>query len=594
MKKLLLLIALLFSLCSVAQNEQLAQYYYDKGDFEKAKISYQELLESVPQNLQYFVRTVDCLQQLQQFDVAEKAIAIQLNKYRQASVLVEMGYNYQLQKNESKAKAFYDQALDRINQNPYEVYGVAATFEKKVLLDYALKAYEAAEIKMPNLTFNYQKGLLYGQMGNMEKMVDTFLEEAYVNPQNEVLIQNQMSRYMTGEGESTFSDLLRKALIVRVQKNQDVFWNQYLSWFYMQQKEFSKSFIQEKAIYKRNPISLSNIVNLAQTCIEEEDNDTAINALQFVLENAKDRDLLLQANLYLMKMKIDKALPKDYPMIQTELEALLKEYEIGPFSLSLQLMQAHFTAFNLNKPEAARAIIKKAMDLPLNDYQKADAKMELADILLFEQKFNQALLYYSQIELDLKNDVLAHEASLKAAKTSYFKADFTWALKQFKELKSASTQLIANDALEYFLLINDNTVADSTQTALKEFAKGDYLLYQNRNEEAIAQFQLVLKNFKGNEIESVALLRLGKIQEKLGNFPLALSEYQTIIDKHSDGIYIDEALYFSAEIYNKKLKEPERAKPLYEKVLFDHQDSIYFVEARKSFRILRGDTNILP
>jgi hypothetical protein len=38
----------------------------------------------------------------------------------------------------------------------------------------------------------------------------------------------------------------------------------------------------------------------------------------------------------------------------------------------------------------------------------------------------------------------------------------------------SNTQLIANDALEY-LLINDNTVADSTQTALKEFAKGDYL-----------------------------------------------------------------------------------------------------------------------
>jgi hypothetical protein len=48
--------------------------------------------------------------------------------------------------------------------------------------------------------------------------------------------------------------------------------------------------------------------------------------------------------------------------------------------------------------------------------------MELADILLFEEKkFNQALIYYSQIEMDLKNDVVAHEASLKAAKTSYFK-----------------------------------------------------------------------------------------------------------------------------------------------------------------------------
>ena len=64
--------------------------------------------------------------------------------------------------------------------------------------------------------------------------------------------------------------------------------------------------------------------------------------------------------------------------------------------------------------------------------------MELADILLFEEKFNQALIYYSQIEEDLKNDVIGHEASLKAAKTSYFKAIFMGS-KQFKELKSAST-----------------------------------------------------------------------------------------------------------------------------------------------------------
>ncbi|WP_366186052.1 tetratricopeptide repeat protein [Flavobacterium ovatum] len=592
MKNLILYIALLFSLVSFSQNEQLAQYYYDKGDFEKAKISYQELLESVPQNLQYFLRTVDCLQQLQQFEQAEKILITQLNKYKQASILVELGYNYQLQKNEPKAKDYYQQAIDKINANAYEVYGVSASFEKKVLLDYALKSYETAELKMPNLSFNYQKGLLYGQLGNMEKMVDTFLEEAYLNPQNSVLIQNQMSRYMTGEGDSTFSDLLKKALVIRVQKNQDVFWNHYLSWFYMQQKEFSKAFIQEKSIYKRNPVSLSNIVNLAQTCIEEEDSETAITVLGFVLENTKDLELLIQANAYLVQMKIDKALPKEYPVIQTELEALLKQYEISPFSLSLQLIQAHFVAFNLNKPEEAKAIIKKALDLQLNEYQKAQVKMELADVFLFEEKFNQALLYYSQIELDLKNDAVAHEASLKAAKTSYFKGDFDWALKQFKELKSASTQLIANDALEYFLLINDNTVADSTQTALKEFAKGDYLLYQNRNEEAIAQFQVILKKHKGDEIEGVTLLRLGKIYEKLGDFPLALSQYQTIIDKHRDGIYIDEALYFSAEIYNKKLKETEKAKALYEKILFNHQDSIYFVEARKNFRILRGDTNL--
>ena len=591
MKKLFLYITLSFSLLAFAQNEQLAQYYYEKGDFEKAKIGFEELLQNVPQNTQYFLRTIDCYQQLQLFDIAEKAIKERFDKYKQSNLLVELGYNFQLRKDDTKAKVYYDQAVERIKKNPNEIYSISNAFERKVLLDYALKSYKIATELNPNFNFNYQMGLLYGQLSNMEMMISTFLDEAYANPQNAIRIQNQLVRFMVDEGDAAFSEMLRKALIIRTQKNQDIFWNHYLSWFYVQQKEFEKAFIQEKAIYKRSPESLTAIVNLAQLAIEEENQETAKEILDFVLENTSDLELRIQANSYLITMKIENTSEKDFVAISTELDELLKQFGTSPFTLSLQLIQAHFVAFNLKKPEEGRAIVKKALELQLNDYEVADAKMELADILLYEEKFNQALIYYSQIELDLKNDVMAHEASLKAAKTSYFKTDFAWALKQFKELKSASTQLIANDVLEYFLLINDNTMADSTQTALKQFAKGDYLLYQNRNQEAIAQFQAILKSYKGQEIESVTVLRLGKIYEKQGDFDLALSQYQTIIDQHSDGIYIDEALYFSAEIYNKQLL-PEKAKPLYEKVLFNHQDSIYFVEARKKFRQLRGDANL--
>ncbi|QBN19371.1 tetratricopeptide repeat protein [Flavobacterium nackdongense] len=592
MKKLFLHIALFFSLVCFSQNEQLAQYYYDKGDFEKAKISFEELLKTQPSNYQYFQKTIDCYQQLQQFDIAEKAIRERLNTYKQGSLLVELGYNFQLQKNEASAKKYYDEAIDRIKKNPNEVYGIANSFEKKVLLDYALKSYQTAIATEPKYNFNYQMALLYGQLGNTEMMILTFLDEAYANPQNSVIIQNQLARFMTEEGDETFNETLRKALITRAQKNQDVFWNEYLSWFYVQQKEFGKAFIQEKAVYRRNPESLSSIINLAQLAIEEDDAEAANEILVFVLENTKDLELLIQAHSYLMEMKIDKAQEKDFAAINTELTALLTQYEISPISLSLQLIQAHFLAFNLKKSEQGKAIIKKALELQLNDYEAAKAKMELADILLYEEKFNQALIYYSQIEENLKNDAVAHEASLKAAKTSYFQGDFVWASKQFKELKSASTQLIANDALEYFLLISDNTVADSTQTALKQFAKGDYLLYQNRNKEATDQFQAILKSFKGSEIEAVTFLRLGKIYEKQGEYNLALSQYQNIIAQHSDGIYIDEALYFSAEIENTKLQQPEKAKPLYEKIIFNHQDSIYFVEARKKYRQLRGDKNL--
>ncbi|HAH56108.1 MAG TPA: hypothetical protein DCM02_12710 [Flavobacterium sp.] len=592
MKTLFLPITLFFSLFCFSQNEQLAQYYFEKGDFEKAKISYEELLKNQPSNFLYFQRTVDCYQQLQQFDIAEKSLREQLNIYRQAFFLVELGYNFQLQKKEASAKKYYDDAIDQIKKNPNEVYGIANAFERKVLIDYALKAYQTAITIEPNFNFNYQMALLYGQLGNTEMMISTFLDEALANPQNSIQIQNQLARFMVEEGDENFNETLRKALIIKTQKTQEVFWNQFLSWFYVQQKEFGKAFIQEKAIFKRNPESLSSILNLAQLAIDEDNHDVAKEILGFVLENTKDLDLSIQANAYLMQIRIDKASEKDFDTINMELIGLLKEYEVNAQTLSLQLIQAHFLTFNLQKPQEGKAIIKKALDLPLNEYEVANAKMELADILLFEEKYNQALLYYSQIQEDLKNDAVAHEASLKGAKTSYFQGDFAWALKQFAALKSASTQLIANDALEYFLLINDNTVADSTQTALKQFAKGDYLLYQNRNQEATMQFQSILKSFKGQDIEAVTLLRLGKIYEKQGEFTLALSQYQNIIDHHADGIYIDEALYFSAEIENNKLQQPEKAKLLYEKIIFNHQDSIYFVEARKKYRQLRGDKNL--
>jgi tetratricopeptide (TPR) repeat protein len=381
-------------------------------------------------------------------------------------------------------------------------------------------------------------------------------------------------------------------LLIKVQKNQDLFWNQMLSWFFVQQKEYGKAFIQEKAIYKREPDSFSNIVNLAELAIEEEENEIAGEILTFILENTQDIDLHIFAQEYLMRIKINKAKKSDYAKIESEIELLLKQYGVSPYSLDLQRLQAEFLAFYQNAPEKGKLVLQKAMELPLNKFQLAEAKMELADILLYEEKFNQALLYYSQIEEDLKNDVLGHEASLKAAKTSYFKADFDWALTQLKVLKSASTQLIANDALELFLLINDNTVADSTRTALKKFSKGDFYLYQNKNQEALTQFQHILKDHKGEEIEDEAILRIGQTYQELTDYNNALSFYQQIIDNHPESIYRDEALFFSEEIYNKYLNQPEKAKPLYEAVLFNHQDSIHFVEARKNFRQLRGDSNL--
>lgn len=591
MKKILLLLLLGFAFTAQAQNEQLAQNYFDRGEFEKALLSYQELLKSQVGNSNYFDKVIESYQQLEQFDKAEAALQDRYAKFRQGSLLAQLGFNYQLQKDPAKAKKYYDEAIEKIKANPNEVYAIAYVFDKKGLIDQALQSYQVALEKEPKFNFNFQMALLYGQKGDIDMMIEKFLTEAYANPQNNIMIQNQLSRFMTEETETTFNDALRKKLLLRAQKSQDIFWNEYLSWYYVQTKEYGKAFIQEKSIYKRNSDSFGNIVNLAQLAIEENQDEDAKEILAFVLENTQDLDLQIQSHSYLMEMKIEKAQEKDYAAIDKELDELIKRFGVSPFTLSLLKIKAHFAVFNLKNPEQGKALLKAVLEMPLNKYQTADVKMDLADIMLYEEKFNQALLYYSQVEEDMKNDVIGQEANFKTARTSYFKSDFQWASHQLKVLKSASSQLIANDALDLYLLISDNSQADSLQVALKKFARADFLLYQGKKKEALTAFQNILKENKGDSIEAVTLLRIGKIQEEQQDFNSALANYKLILDNFKDCIYIDEALFYSAEIYN-QLKDPEKAKPLYEEVITRHPDSIHYVTAQKKYRQLRGDKDI--
>ncbi len=592
MKNFFSYIALLCSVFVFAQNEQLAQNYFDRGEFEKAMVIYEELLKTQPNNYQYFQKQIACYQQLKQYGKAEEMIRTRIDRFKQNNLYVELGYNYQLQKDMDKANKAYQKALDVIKENPNNVYGVASLFEQKVLLEQALKAYDLGIAGNPNLNFDYQIALLQGQLGNLELMVDKLLDYAYRNPQNAPLVQSQLARFMMEDTQESFNTNLRKALLVRTQKTQDIFWNQFLSWFFVQQKEYGKAFIQEKAIFKRNPDNFYTIITLAKLAVQEQENDTAKEILDFILLNTQDLDLQMEAHYQLLTMDIEKATPKEYPLLQEKLNLLLKQYGISPYSLRLQVLKAHFEAFYLKQFETARQLLTKALELPLNNYQKADVKMELADVLLLDEKFNQAIIYYAQIEDDLKNDEIGHEASLKMAKASYFKGDFDWAQQQFKVLKSSSSQLIANDALELFLLINDHTTQDSTRVALKKFAKADFLLYQNKTDEALNGFRALLKEHKGQSVEDETLLRIGRILEEKKEYAEALKVYQEIIEKHAEGIYVDEALFFSAEIYRKDLPDVEKAKALYEKVIFNHQDSIYYVDARNNYRKLRGDNNL--
>ncbi len=265
------------------------------------------------------------------------------------------------------------------------------------------------------------------------------------------------------------------------------------------------------------------------------------------------------------------------------------QYGENENTIGAQLAYANFLAFKKNEQEKAISVLKKALELPINDFQKGHLKIKLADILVFTNKFNSALIYYTQVQTSLKNHTIGQTARFKIAQTSYFKGDFEWAQSQLKVLKESTSQLIANDALDLNLLITDNAVKDSLKLALKKYAIADLLSYQNKNQQAIDTLQTILNQYKGHPIEDEALFKQAQLFEKINQFEEAENNYLQLIKINEDDILVDDAHYYLAELYLNKFHNIEKAKEYYKYIIFDYPSSIYLVDARKKFRKLRGD-----
>ena len=303
-----------------------------------------------------------------------------------------------------------------------------------------------------------------------------------------------------------------------------------------------------------------------------------------------DSRFLILANCKLLEIQLDIATDsKSYQDIKASYVVLLDRYQLGQQSIELQLSYAHFLAFYDNNIEGASTFLKTALNENLSALTAAKLKMKLADLFVAQNKFNQALVYYTQIQMAVKNSPLAQQARFKVAKTSYYIGDFDWAETQLKVLKSSTSQLTANDALELQLLITDHMGIDSLNSALKRYAKADLLSVQKKPKEALLVLDSILKDYKTDPIIDQVLLFQAHLYESQKQYMKAASNYLQIIKDHEEEILVDDAYFYLAELYRTHLEDSEKAQLSYESIIFNHEDSIHFVEARNQYRILRGD-----
>lgn len=590
MRQIFAIVLVSFLSCyGYSQSHQLAENYFEQGEYEKALLTYEKLAQENPRSITFLYGIIASYQQLERYPDAEKLLLEKLQSTANSpELLVELGHNYELQQDREKADTYYEEALRAIEARPNYADAIGRQFEKYSLLDRAVEAYETGMKLSPSSNYNIQLARLYGEQGKVDKMFGSYLDLVEENNSFLPAAYRSFSQFITSDPENEANQIFRKLVLQKLQQTQHVMFNELLGWLFIQQNEFGKAFNQEKAIYRRSEAGVGRLIRLAVTAQEKEP-ETAVEVLEFITAEAASEDLVLQAQQMKLNIQQDLSGPEGTEEVERAYQQLFEQYGTGLKTLPLQVDYAEFLGFSAGKIEEGVQVLKTVLEKNPAAFDEAMAKMMLADLLVLDGKFNQALIYYSQVQQLVKNNQLAQDARYKVAKTSYYKGDFEWAKTQLDVLKSSTSQLIANDAMELSLLIQDNVMEDSTHTALKLYAKADLLSFQEKPMEAIAILDTVLTNHKAEAIEDEAMLKQAELYIHTGDYEQAEENYLQLVEHHKNGILGDNAHFGLAQLYDLHLANPEKAQEFYEKIIFNYPDSIYFVDARRRYRQIRGE-----
>ena len=577
-------------LCSPAwaQKEHLAENYFEQGAYDKALSLYQRLVEEQPRQPKYVLGLVRTYQQLSKFDQAENLLKSRLLEPRIFPLYyIALANNFNMQRQVDSAQIYIDKALNYTYEQPNYTVSMGKALTDLSLLNAAKSLYQGVMQRYPEKDFNLQLARVYGELGELEPMFETYLTLMESTPRFIPSIQRYLETYITEDPSNPGNIQLKTALIKRLAQQQEPLYNSLLSWLFGQQKEYGKAFIQEKAIFMRNPGDLTGIKQLGYAALNDEQPSMAKTIFSFVLETAVDPRERLAAHLEILRLdrSMKQRPPQEIEMSYTE---LIQQYQA--FDLTqLNLDYADFLAFDLDRSQEAIALLNKAADRAEKSYAEGRLRLLLGDILVFNEQYNEALVNYALVQSVLKDDDLAQEAKFKEAQTSYFRGDFEWAQTQLKVLKSSTAQKMSNDAIALHVLINENTLEDSTQIALKKFAGAQLLMHQKKYSSAIEAFMTLQAEEQIDRLADDILHNLGTLYQLTKAPERAKVQWETLINEYPDSVYIDDALFALSQLMLSEFMAPEEAKTYLEEIIFNHADSIYFIDAQKQYRKLRGD-----
>ena len=579
-------------------DQQLAQHYYSKGEFDKALVYYKRLYEKQP-NKFYLKHYFNCLEATGDDKAAEKLLkkATSRNRYDNEYAIM-LAQFYEEHGEVDKSTKIYNDLIDDLPPSSGNVIQLYKAFKAQGKTEMSYRTLvKGRKLLKKSYPLNFQFAEYYGSVGETEKMMNEYLDMIEYHPSYMSTIQRVLSsRIDFSKEDSKEYEFLKTALISRTQKNpDDIYYAEMLTWLFTQRKNFPAALIHVKAIDKRSKSNGRMVYDFGGICIENNDYRTARKAFKYVVDLGEEERYYMYAQNALLNVNFLEVTTKrnfssaELDEICADYQLVLDRYGLSQSTFPLIIELAHIKAFFANKSDEAIVLMEKALKISsLTNTDRAQIKMELADIHVLHGDIWEASLLYMQIDSDFKFEPIGHEAKFKNARIFYYDGEFEFAQSQLDVLKQSTSKLIANDAIQLSLLITDNLGLDSNYTAMYWFATADLLIEQHQYEKAYIYFDSIMDEFPESGLGDEVLYKKGHSLELRGEWNKAISTYEMLLKYYDTDILADDALFRIGDIYENFLFQEEKSAPYYRRILFDYKGSLYSVEARKRFKNIRS------
>jgi len=586
-----------------SSDEQLAAQLLAEGEYEKAAAIYEDLFddeeESSPAIYNNYLRS---LIEMEDFRKAQRVVNTQINRNPgKARFQVDLGYVFDLAGDSRKTRRHMVGLIKDVRINPRAIVDLANAFLFRDFVDYALQTYMKGRSELgAEAPFNIQVAEIYERMGEYDKMMEEYIELVVLDESYMETVQGILQDALNEDIEFVYSDALRRVLLVASQRNpSQPLYSEMLLWLSLQQKDFDMALRQAKILDRRFGQEGNLVMEVAQLSLSNNRLQVARESFEYILQMGDLNPLYLDAlvgNLEVKYLQATSGYEINYDLlkdVEIQYESTIDQLGVTSQTVSLIRNLAGLKAFYLDKTQEAVTLLSKVIEMPnVSNRIKAQCRIELGDILVLRGELWDAHLLYAQVDKLFRDDPLAHEARYKNARLSFYMGEFQWAKAQLDVLKSATSRLIANDAMALSMLIQDNLDEDGTSKPLSMFARAQMHVFMNHFNRALSVLDSIETEFGSHQIIDNVLMEKADIFKRTGDYEKADKLFADVTQLYPDGLHAADALFERALLHERIFLDKEKAMELYQKLMTDFPGSLNTVTARNRFRLLRGDTSV--